>query len=57
MLAAKNSPDKLDLSGKISTKSKAQIDPFLNQFSIDLAEDENQGPSISPHLAVIVNNL
>ena len=40
MLAAKNSPDKLDLSGKISTKSKAQIDPFLDQFSIDLAEDE-----------------
>ena len=30
---------------------------FLEQLSKDLAEDEKQGPNISPHLAVIVDNL
>ena len=54
ILAARNSPDKIDLAGKISTESKALIDPFLDQLSKDLTEDESQGPT---HLAVIVYNL
>ena len=57
MLAVRNSADRINLSGKISTESKAPTDSFLDQLSKDLAEDEKQGPSISPHLAVIVNNL
>ena len=57
LLAARNSPNKRDLVGKISTGSQAPTDPFLDQLSKDLAEDEKQGPNISPHLAVIVNNL
>ena len=43
--------------GKISTEAQAPADSFLDQLSKDLAEDEKQGPNISPHLAVIVNNL
>ena len=43
--------------GKISTKAQAPADPFLDQLSKDLVEDEKQGSNISPHLAVIVNNL
>ena len=57
LLAARNSPKEVDLVGKISTESQAPTDPFLDQLSKDLAEDEKQGPNISPHLAVIVNNL
>ena len=56
-LAVRNSPDKIDLFGKIFTESQTPTDPFLDQLSKDLAEDEKQGPSISPHLTVIVNNL
>ena len=54
MLTARNSPDKIDLAGKISTESKALIEPFLDQLNKHLTEDENQGPA---HLAVIVYNL
>ena len=43
--------------GKIFTEAQTLADPFLEQLSKDLAEDEKQGPNISPHLAVIVNNL
>ena len=57
LLAVRNSPDKIDLVGKISTKAQAPADPFLDQLSKDLVEDEKQGSNISPHLAVIVNNL
>ena len=57
LLAVRNSPDKIDLVGKISTESQAPTDPFLDQLSKDLAENEKQGPNIYPHLAVIVNNL
>ena len=57
LLTARNSPDKIDLAGKISTKSEAPADPFLDQLSTDLAEDEKKRPSISLHLAVIVNNF
>ena len=57
LLVTRNSPDKIDLVGKISTESYVSIDLFLEQLSKDLAEDEKQGPNISPHLAVIVNNL
>ena len=57
LLAVRNSPDKIDLVGKISTESQALTDHFLDQLSKDLAEDEKQGPNISPHLAVIVNKL
>ena len=57
LLAARNSPDKIDLVGKISTESQVSIDLFLEQLSKDLAEDEKQGPNFSPHLAVIVDNL
>ena len=57
LLAVRNSPDKIDLVGKISTEAQAPADAFPNQLSKDLAEDEKQGPNISPHLAVIVNNL
>ena len=57
MLAARNSPDKIDLVGIISTESQAPTDPFLDQFSKDFTEDEKHGPNISPHLVVIVNNL
>ena len=57
LLAARNSPGKIDLVGKISTESKVSTDLFLKQLSKDLAEDEEQGPNIYPHLAVIVNNL
>ena len=45
------------VKGKISTESQAPTGSFLYQLSKDLAEDEKQGPNISPHLAVIVNNL
>ena len=47
MLAARNSPDKIDLARKISTESKALIEPFLDQLNKDLAEDESQGPGTS----------
>ena len=47
MLAARNSPDKIDLAGKISTASKALIEPFLDQLNKDLTEDESQGPGTS----------
>ena len=57
LLAARNSPGKIDLVGKISTESKVSTDLFLEQLSKDLAENEEQGPNKSPHLAVIVNNL
>ena len=57
LLAVRNSPDKIDLVGKISTEAQAPADAFPDQLSKDLAEDEKQGPNISPHLAVIVNNL
>ena len=57
LLAARNSPGKIDLVGKISTESKVSTDLFLKQLSKDLAEDEEQGPNIYPHQAVIVNNL
>ena len=57
LLAARNSPNQIDLIGKISTESQAPTDPFLDQLAKDLAEDEKQGPIISPHLAVIVNNF
>ena len=57
LLAVRSSPDKIDLVGKISTESQAPTDPFLDQLSTDLAEDEKQGPNTSPHLAIIVNNL
>ena len=57
LLAARNSPGKIDLVGKISTESKVSTDLFLKQLSKDLAEDEEQGPNIYPHLALIVNNL
>ena len=56
LLTARNSLDKIDLAGKISTESQAPTDPFLDQLSKDLAEDEKRGPNISPHL-VIVNNF
>ena len=55
LLAARNSPDKIDLVGKISISISTDL--FLEQLPKDLAEDEKQGPNISPHLAVIVNNL
>ena len=57
LLAARNSPGKIDLVGKTSTESKVSTDLFLKQLSKDLAKDEEQGPNIYPHLAVIVNNL
>ena len=57
MLAVGNSPDEIDLIGKISTEVQAPADPFLDQLFKDLTEDEKQGPNISPHLAVIVNKL
>ena len=58
LLAVRYSPDKkIDLIGKISTKSQAPTDPFLDQISKDLAEYEKQGCNISPYLAVIVNDL
>ena len=57
LLAARNSPDKIDLVGKIYTESQAPTDSFLYQLSKDLAEDKKQGPNISPHLAVIISNL
>ena len=47
----------INLVVKISTEAQAPADPFLDQLSKDLAEDEKQGPNIFPHLAVIVNNL
>ena len=56
LLAARNSPDKIDLVGIISTESQAPTDPFLDQLSKDFTEDEKHGPNISPHLVVIVNN-
>ena len=40
LLAVRNLQDKIDLVGKISTKSQARTDPFLDQLSKDLAEDE-----------------
>ena len=43
--------------GKISTESQVPTDPFLGQISKYLAEDEKEGPNISPHLKIIVNNL
>ena len=57
LVAARNSPNQIDLIGKISTESQAPTDPFLDQLAKDLTEDEKQGPNISPHLAVIVNNF
>ena len=42
MRSAINSPDKIDLAGKIYTESKAPIDTFLDQLSNDLAEDESK---------------
>ena len=56
LLAVRNSPDKIELDSKISTEVQAPADPFLDQLSKDLVEDEKQGSNISPHLAVIVNN-
>ena len=56
-ISIKNSPDEIDLVGKTTTESLAPTDPFLDQLSKDLTEDEKQGPNISPHLAVIVNKL
>ena len=46
LLAVRNSSDKIDLVGKISTKAQAPADPFLDQLSKDLVEDEKQGPNI-----------
>ena len=40
LLAVRNLQDKIDLVGKISTKSQARTDPFLDQLSKNLAEDE-----------------
>ena len=57
LLAVRNFPDKIDLVGKIFTEAQTLADPFLEQLSKDLAEDEKQGPNTSPHLAVVVNNL
>ena len=57
LFAVRNSQDEIDLVAKISTEAQAPADPSLDQLSKDLAEDEKQGPNISPHLAVIVNNL
>ena len=57
LFTVENPPDKIDLVGKISTESQAQTDPFLDPSSKHLALDEKQGSNISPHLAVVVNNL
>ena len=57
LLAVRNSPDKIDLVGKIFTKSQAPTDPFQDQLSKDLAEDEKQCPDKFPRLVVNVNNL
>ena len=57
LLGVRNSPNKIYLVSKISTESHGPTDPFLQQLSTDLAEDEKQGPDIFPHLAVIVNKL
>ena len=57
LLAVRNSPDKIDLVGKISTESQAPTEPFLDQLSKDLAEDEKQGPNTSPNLTVIVDKV
>ena len=46
LLAVRNSSDKIDLVGKISTKAQAPADPFLDQLSKDLVEYEKQGPNI-----------
>ena len=39
LLAVRNSPDKIDLVGKISTEAQAPADPFLDELSKELAED------------------
>ena len=57
LFTVENPPDKIDLVGKISTESQTQTDPFLNPSFKHLALDEKQGSNISPHLAVVVNNL
>ena len=46
LLAVRNSPDKIELDSKISTEVQAPADPFLDQLSKDLVEDEKQGPNI-----------
>ena len=39
LVVVRNSPDKIDLVGKVSTESQAPTDSFLDQLSRDLAED------------------
>ena len=39
LLAVRNSADKMDLVGKVSTEAQAPADPFLDQRSKELAED------------------
>ena len=57
LLTDRNSPDKIDLARKISTGLQSSTELVLGQFSKGLAEDKKQGFNISPHLAVIVNDL
>ena len=44
---------KIDLVSKISTESQASTNPFLDQLSKYLPEDQKQGLNLSPYLSVL----